>query len=244
MAENPVLKLRPFRVTEITWETAEIFTLELEPQDPADMVAFKPGQWVYLHLLEKDGTPWARAAYSIASSPEESRERLKLGIKLEGDFTKRASKLMPDDVVMIQGPFGVFVTPEGDGSLVLFAAGIGITPFRSMIRSLEAQGSRRPVILFYSNKTIEDAAYVEEFDALAKRTEWFTPVFTLTRGAPGDWEGETGRIDGTMFDRHAPSPEDATFLMCGPKEFMDGIRAMLEARGIDTRKRLKQELFG
>lgn len=244
MAENPVLKLRPFRITEITWETAEIFTLELEPQDPADMVSFKPGQWVYLHLLEKDGTSWARAAYSVASSPEESAERIKLGIKLEGDFTKRASKLMPDDIVSIQGPFGVFVTPPGDAPLVLFAAGIGVTPFRCMIRSLEAQGANRPMTLFYSNKAIEDAAYFEEFDALAKRAEWFHPVFTLTRGEPSDWPGERGRIDGAMFDRHVSSYEEAVFMMCGPKEFMDGIRSMLEERGVDTRKRLKQELFG
>ncbi|MCR4256216.1 MAG: FAD-dependent oxidoreductase, partial [Candidatus Uhrbacteria bacterium] len=231
-------------VTEIVWETAEIFTLELEPQNPADRVSFKPGQWAYLHLLEKDGTPWARAAYSLASAPEESKDRLKLGIKLEGDFTKRASKLMPDDVVSIQGPFGVFVVPPGDEPLVMFAAGIGITPLRSMIRSLDLQGTSRPVTLFYSNKTIEAAAYFEDFDALAKRADWFTPVFTLTRGAPSDWPAETGRIDGAMFDRHVSSFENAVFFMCGPKPFMDGIRRMLEERGIDTRKRLKQELFG
>ncbi len=242
--ENPVLKLRPFRVTEIVWETAEIFSLELEPQDPADMVSFKPGQWVYLHLLEKDGTPWARAAYSVASAPEESGEHLKLGIKLEGDFTKRASNLMPDDMVSIQGPFGVFVTPPGDEPLVMFAAGIGITPLRCMIRSLELQGVSRPVTLFYTNKTIEDAAYFEDLDALAERVDWFTPVFTLTRGAPSDWPGETGRIDDAMLDRHVSSIENAVFFMCGPKVFMDDIRRMLEERGVDTRKRLKQELFG
>jgi ferredoxin-NADP reductase len=244
MSENPVLKLRPFRVMEIVWETAETFTLELEPQDPADMVSFKPGQWVYLHLIESDGTPWARAAYSVASAPEESKERLKLGIKLEGDFTKRASKLMPDDVVSIQGPFGVFVTPPGGGPLVMFAAGIGITPLRCMIRSLELQGVSRPVTLFYTNKTIEDAAYFEDLDALAKRAKWFRPVFTLTRGTPNDWPGESGRIDGAMFDRYVASHDDASFLMCGPKEFMDGVRQVLEERGVDTRKRLKQELFG
>lgn len=236
--------MRPFRVTEITWETAEIFSLELEPENPSDMVAFAAGQWVYLHLLERDGSVWARAAYSIATSPEESLKRLKLGIKLEGDFTRRASKLMPDDRVLIQGPFGVFMIPEGGGPLAMFAAGIGITPLRSMLFSLEAQGMTRPVTLFYSARHVEYMAYFEEFEALAKRVQWFKPVFTLTRGLPPDWAYESGRIDGVMLDRHLSSLEDMTFLMCGPKEFMDGIRAMLDARGVDTRKRLKQELFG
>lgn len=244
--ENPVLKIRPFRVTEITWETAEIFSLHLEPKDPADMIAFQAGQWAYLHLFNQDGSPWARAAYSIASAPEESKERLKLGIKVEGDFTKRASKLMPDDTVALQGPFGVFTIPPGDGPLVLFAAGIGISPFRSMLRSLErsTQHPARSVTLFYSNKTIEDTAYFEDLDALAKRAEWFTPIFTLTQDRPDVWPGENGRIDGAMLNRYVSSLDGVTFMMCGPKPFMESIRLMLEEQGVDTRKRLKQELFG
>lgn len=242
--ENPVLKIRPFRVAEITWETAEVFTLHLEPTDSADMISFKAGQWIYLHLLNADGSMWARAAYSIISAPEKSASRLQLGIKPAGDFTKKASKLMPDDVVAIQGPFGVFVLPPGEGPLVIFAAGIGITPFRSMISSLDAQGAEREVILFYSNKTVEDIAYFEDFDALAKKVDWFKPVFTLTRGEPSAWPGERGRIDGEMLDRHLPSLDGYTFMVCGPKSFMETIKLMLEERGVDTRTRLKQELFG
>ncbi len=244
MAENPVLKIRPFRVAELTWETADTYTLHLEPQDPADMISFKAGQWVYLHLPNPDGTPWARAAYSIASGPEESTLRLRLGIKLAGDFTKRASKLMPDDVVGIQGPFGVFVLPPGEGPIAIFAAGIGITPFRSMIRSLEATGQTREVTVFYSNKTIEDTAYFEEFDALSKKASWFKPVFTLTLDQPNVWPGERGRINGDMLDKHVPVLDGYTFMACGPKSFMETMKLMLEERGVDTRARLKQELFG
>lgn len=249
--ENPVLKIRPFRVAEITWETADVFTLHLEPKDPADMISFKAGQWIYLHLLNEDGSTWARAAYSIASAPEESGMRLRLGMKLAGDFTKQASKLMPDDVVAIQGPFGVFVLPPGEESLVIFAAGIGITPFRSMISSCKAQSAslsgrqaERKVMLFYSNKTVEDIAYFEDFDALAKKSDWFKTVFTLTQGEPSAWPGERGRINGEMLDRHLPSLDGYTFMACGPKSFMETIKLMLEERGVDTRTRLKQELFG
>ncbi len=245
--ENPVLKIRPFRVAEITWETADVFTLHLEPTDPADMISFQAGQWVYLHLLNADGSMWARAAYSIVSAPEESASRLRLGIKVAGDFTKKASKLMPDDMVGVQGPFGVFVLPPGEEPLVIFAAGIGITPFRSMIMEIEGRKSKvakREVILFYSNKTVEDIAYFEELDALAKKSDWFKPVFTLTQDEPKVWPGERGRINGEMLDRHVSSLEGYTFMTCGPKPFMETIRFMLEERGVDTRTRLKQELFG
>ena len=244
MAENPVLKNRPFRVKELVWETATTFTLVLEPVDPADMFTFKPGQWVYLHLSNSDGTPWARAAYSIASAPEDSKDMIKLGIKVHGDFTKKAAQLMPDDVIGIQGPFGVYVLPEGDTPLVMFAGGIGITPLLCMIRSLVAQGSTRPVTLFYSNALVEDVAYFEEIEGLAKTHAWLKPVFILTRGSPNPWPGESRRLDGAMLDAHVPTLDGITFFMCGPKAFMDTVKLILEERGVDTRTRLKQELFG
>jgi ferredoxin-NADP reductase len=242
--ENPVLKIRPFRVAELVWETVTTFTLVLEPADPADMVTFKPGQWVYVHLSNPDGSPWARAAYSIASAPEESGTRIKLGIKVHGDFTKRAAQLMPDDVIGIQGPFGVYVLPEDGSPLVMFAGGIGITPLLCMIRSLVARGETRPVTLFYSNTVVEDIAYFEELESIAKDHPWLKNIFILTRGTPNPWPGESRRLDGAMLDAHVPSLEGAMFLMCGPKSFMDAVKLILEERGVDTRKRLKQELFG
>jgi ferredoxin-NADP reductase len=242
--ENPVLKIRPFRVNELVWETVNTFTLVLKPVDAADMITFKPGQWVYLHLSNPDGSPWARAAYSIASAPEESGDAIKLGIKVHGDFTKKAAQLMPDDVIGIQGPFGVYVLPENDAPLVMFAGGIGVTPLLCMIRSLVSRGIERPVTLFYSNALVEEIAYFEELDSLAKRAPWFKPVFILTRGAPNPWPGESRRLDGAMLDAHVPNLDGAQFLMCGPKEFMDSVKLMLEERGVDTRSRLKQELFG
>jgi ferredoxin-NADP reductase len=242
--ENPVLKIRPFRVKELIWETVTTFTLVLEPVDPADMITFKAGQWVYLHLTNADGTPWARAAYSIASAPEDSKDSLRFGIKVHGDFTKKASQLMPDDVIAIQGPFGVYVLPEGDSPLVMFAGGVGITPLLCMIRSLVSQNASRKVTLFYSNTVVEDIAYFEELDSLAKRASWFKPVFILTRGSPSVWPGESRRLDGAMLDTHVPTLEGAAFFMCGPKPFMDTVKLILEERGVDTRSRLKQELFG
>lgn len=244
MAINPVLVIRRFRVQEVKWETAEIFTLVLAPEDATDMPVFKPGQWVYLHLFNQDGTPWAKAAYSIALVPEECSGRVELGIKLHGDFTKRVSKLMPDDAVAIQGPFGVFVLPPGESPLVMFAGGIGITPLRSMIRSLASAGGSRPVTLFYSNKYAEESAYLEEFMALAAEAPWFRFIPILTQQAPTDWKGERGRLDLAMLERYSVIDSNATYLMCGPKPFMESVRGFLQEAGVDTKKQLKEELFG
>lgn len=244
MAINPVLIVRRFIVHEVKWETAETYTLVLAPEDAADMPVFKPGQWMYLHLFNPDGSPWAKAAYSIALAPEECSQRLELGIKLHGDFTKRASKLIPDDVVGIQGPFGVFVLPPGESPLVMFAGGIGVTPLRSMIRSLMLSGSTRPVTLFYSNKYAEESPYLEEFLMLAAKASWFRFIPILTQQAPSDWKGERGRLDMAMLQKHGVLDAGTTYLMCGPRPFMESVRGFLKEAGIDTKKQLKEELFG
>ena len=248
MAINPVLVILRFRVKEIKWETAEVYTLVLASEDLSDMFAFKAGQWAYLHLYDADHkTPWAKAAYSIGSAPSESQMQLEMCIKLKGEFTKRVSKLMPDDVVGVQGPFGVFVLPLGENPLVMFAGGIGITPLRSMIRELvkcKAQSVNRNVTLFYFNKYVEASPYLEEFMDLTESAPWFRFVPVLTQQVPTDWAGERGRIDVEMIRRYSAIDKEATYLMCGPRPFMEAIRAILKAEGIDAKKQLKEELFG
>ena len=59
---HQVLEMRSFEVKELVWETPEVFTLRLKPKSVEDALHFLPGQWVYLHVLNDDGTSWARAA--------------------------------------------------------------------------------------------------------------------------------------------------------------------------------------
>jgi ferredoxin-NADP reductase len=239
------LVIRPFRVRELKWETPDVYTLVLVPADNQPMFPFIAGQWVYLHLLKADGTSAGRAAFSVASAVQESKESFELGIKISGDFTKAASKLIPEDVVGVQGPFGVFTLREHASPLVIFAGGIGISPFRSMIRTLWHDRASTDVYLFYSSREIEDVAYWEELEQIAKTWPNFHPVFTLTtEDVPPAWKGEKGRISIDMIKKYLPDLSRGEFLTCGPTGFMDAVKAMLEAEGVDTKARLRKELFG
>jgi ferredoxin-NADP reductase len=241
---HPALVERPFVVKELKWETLDTFTLLLAPEDGQPSYEFIPGQWLYLHLLNEDGTSWARAAYSIASAPSKSKEVIELSIKLAGDFTKRASHLMPDDKVRIQGPFGVFCPPiQSDKPVVFFAGGIGITPFRSYVEECVIQGSKHPIVLVYSNRTIEEAPFMAEMQKLAEQ-QLLIPLLILTRDAPDDWTEPVGRLNETHIDKLAPVLETAIFYACGPDEFMATAKALLAAKGVDVKARYKQESFG
>lgn len=243
MANVPeVLRLRKFRVQEIVWETPEIYTLRLVPVEGESKLVFKAGQWVYLHLLNEDGTTW-KAAFSIATAPSDTCP-LELGVKIEKDFTKRASKLRIDDVVALQGPFGVFVLPnEVTTPIVFIAGGIGITPFRSMMREMVHQKMSAPMRLVYSNRYCEDSAYLEEFDDLERAYGPMTMLATLTGEKPPGWTGKTGRVDAAMLaPLLAETAATGQFFMCGPNPFMDSIRLILEQAGVD-KKRIHQERF-
>ena len=237
-----VLRMRRFRVQEIVWETPEIFTLRLVPCEGEPVLPFKAGQWVYLHLLNEDGTSW-KAAFSIATAPSDQGP-IELGVKIEKDFTKRASQLRIDEEVALQGPFGVFVLPAlVQAPMVFIAGGIGITPLRSMMREMVNQKWSIPMYLVYSNRYCEDAAYLDEMDDVERAYGRFKMVATLTGEHPPGWTGKTGRVDATML---APilteTAENGQFFMCGPNPFMDSIRGILEAAGVD-KKRIHQERF-
>lgn len=241
---NPVLLIRRFTVVEIKWETLDVFTLILAPERPEEMISFLPGQWVYLHFLKPDGTSEGRAAYSIASAPEESKDTLEFGVKVYGSFTKRLSRVMPGDVIGVQGPFGVFTVRTDRSPQVYFAAGIGITPFRSMIRSLWLQGATTDVHLIYTNKSIESLSYFTELQHLVEDWPSFRATFTLTQEFPRVWPGERGRINRDMLVRCLPDKTDGDYLACGSTEFMQLVRSLLEERGVDVKKQFRTESFG
>ena len=240
----PLPILRPFRVITNLSLATDTYALILEPADNELLFPFVAGQWVMVHLLNDDGTPWGKAAFSLANAPSEADGKLELAIKVYGDFTKRAQGLKPGDIVKIQGPYGVFTLRPGTDPLILFSAGIGVTPFRSMIREILATGDTRPVTLFYTNRTRQATAYETELRELAASHPSFKNVFILTGAdVPSDWDGERGRLNEEMLVRHVGTFDGKEYAMCGPRGFMDMIKEALAKHGVDVKVKVRKELF-
>lgn len=240
-AEPPVI--RQFRVAAQRDIADGIFELELVPTDGQPVFDYLPGQFVMLQLLNPDGTVWAKSAYSLAGAPHESRGSILLAIKIRGDFTQRIRGLKPGDALNVQGPFGRFTAPPGDAPLVLLAGGIGITPFRSLLRHLLEGGSRRPVTLIYSCRTLQVMPYFDELRELADRHPGFRCVITFTGYAPDGWAGETGRIGQKLIAKHVPEPRSAEFMVCGTQDFVKDMYDSLAKLGVDVTLRLHKEIF-
>ncbi|MFZ2804624.1 MAG: FAD-dependent oxidoreductase [Patescibacteria group bacterium] len=234
---------RPFTVISNTSLCNGCFSLLLAPSDGEPLFNFLAGQWVMTHLLNEDGTPWGKAAFSIANAPSEADGKIELAIKIYGDFTKKASQLKVGETVKLQGPYGVFTLRPGTEPLILFAAGIGIAPLRSMLREIIATHDPRPVTLFYTNRERNAIAYESEFREFATAHPSFRAVFTLTGAHPSDWQDEVGRLNEAMLAKNIMDFAHAEYAMCGTREFMDTIKAMLEAKGVDVKTKVRKELF-
>jgi ferredoxin-NADP reductase len=130
-------------------------------------LAFKPGQYMELTLEHPEqDSRGIRRYLTIASSPTE--RQIRLGIKFYNNpssFKKFLMLTSPGKKIVASQLAGDFTLPrDKNKKLVFIAGGIGITPFRSMIKYLLDTNEKRSIVLFYLNKTRDDFAYKDIFD--------------------------------------------------------------------------------
>jgi ferredoxin-NADP reductase len=129
---------------------------------------------------------------------------------------------------------------------VFLAGGIGITPFLSML-SYAAVNKLHPTIsLFYANRYLEDAAFMDTLRELESSTEnfQFVPTFTRADNAHGRWKGETGRISPEMLSRHVANLQASICYIAGPPTMVSAARLSLSAAGVDEDDIRAEEFAG
>lgn len=108
--------------------------------------------------------------FTISSAPHE--DVLRLTIKASGDFTRHLfNNLKAGMDAVIDGAYGMFDYRTGGGKQVWVAGGIGVTPFLSFIRDFETASLDRDVDLYYTVRHREEAVFVDEIEAAAKKHE-------------------------------------------------------------------------
>lgn len=243
MATPSVLLIRKARVSRINHVTPELFTLTCVLEHPQDFT-YQAGQWVYVHLLNEAGESIARGAFSIASAPAEDRMEIEFGIKVYGRLTTTFSEMQPGDVIGVQGPFGVFTLPKEPAPLVFLAGGVGITPFRSMVRQALATPSAEPIVLIWMEKMWEDLMFHHEFEAWQRVSGGrFRYYPALTRDVHPDWTGYRGHLSEAMFDELSVDWTRAHAYVCGPNRFIDEAKRFLGERGVLGHPRLHEERY-
>jgi ferredoxin-NADP reductase/Na+-translocating ferredoxin:NAD+ oxidoreductase RnfD subunit len=203
---------------------------------PSQKIAYAPGQYMEWTLGHDDpDSRGNRRFFTLASSPTE--RDLRLGVKFYKDSSsyKRAMGAMDGNVQIvasqIAGDFTLLADPKQ--KCVFIAGGIGVTPFRSMIKYLLDTHQRRSIIQFYSNKTFGDIAYKDVFDKAEKELGIRT-IYTVSdrRGLPPNWVGLLGRLQPAWILRYVPDYQERIFYLSGPNEMVDSFKSALHQLGI------------
>ena len=189
--------------------------------------------------------PWGPVRlFSLSSSPSELGF-ISITSKMTGSPYKEAlNHLKEGDRAVVAGPFGDLIYDASRPALFL-AGGIGVTPFRGMLRYAVDTGARQPVILLYSARVPEEFAFRKELDALAQRRETIRIYYTVTRPQDSDsaWTGRTGRIDEAWIREMSQGLEDPKIYVVGLPEMVEDSLLLLRDKMKVAEEDLEYEFF-
>lgn len=216
-----------------------VFQLQKRP-------AFVPGQYMEWTLSHpQTDNRGNRRYFTLASSPTE--DILRIGVKFHrpsSSYKKAMAKMNGQTQIIASQRAGDFVLPKNPVQKIVFiAGGIGITPYRSMIKYLIDTQQRRDLVLFYSNKTASEIVYKDIFNQAQKELGIKT-VYTLTdtTNIPVDWSSKIGRIDAKMIQEAVPDYQERLFYISGPNSLVVGFKETLKSLGI-TEGKIKTDFF-
>jgi Na+-transporting NADH:ubiquinone oxidoreductase subunit F len=202
-------------------------------------------QWRFVSKVDES----VSRAYSMANYPEE-KGIIMLNVRIAsppprgpeaippGKMSSYIFGLKPGDEVTISGPFGEFFAKDTDAEMVYIGGGAGMAPMRSHIFDLFRRvHTKRKVSFWYGARSLREAFYVKDFDAIAAENENFEWHLALSEPLPEDnWTGMTGFIHQVLYDNYLkdhPNPEDIEYYICGPPLMLKACFDMLDGLGVE-----------
>lgn len=243
------VQFHKLKVRDLRRETADTVSISFElSEKEREAFRFKQGQHLTLKV-EINGEE-VRRSYSICTGAHENDLRVAVKKVDGGVFSTWANEhLKVGDWMEVMAPQGHFFTelhPDNKKTYVAFAAGSGITPVMSILRSTLAQEPRSRFILFYGNRSFDSIIFREQLEELKNlHPDRLSIHHVLSRESLGS-ELFKGRIDAAKCMRFgkvffAPQEVDAYFL-CGPEEMVFAVKDALAELGANP-KSVHFELF-
>jgi ferredoxin-NADP reductase len=219
---------------------------------------YKAGQYAVVDLGTKEDPEGPVRSFTIASSPSEEEFLLISTRVRDTPFKKKLANLDLGTQVKFTAPLGKFTLPEDDNSsrsAVFLSGGIGVTPFRSMIKYATDKKSPIKIIMYDSNRNEENILYRKEFDECMKTNKNLKIVYTITSEGQGgasslnaaadDWKGESGHINKAMVTKYLTGDalDNSIFYICGPPGMLRAMQMLLQDDLLIPMGRIKIEEF-
>ena len=226
---------------------------------------YKAGQFAFFPLDNvNDDSRGPVRHFSLASSPTEDAIRISTRIR-DTPYKQRLSTIQEGEEVKVSKPRGSFMLHNDYSKPAIFlSGGIGVTPFRGMIKYAIDRQLPIKITMFDSNRNLQNILYKYEFDKWASQNQKFKIVYALTEEeekgrnqdrtphisssaieTKGNGNGEHGRIDRKMIERHVSKEEisNAIFYICGPPGMLKAMQQLLEKELQIPKGRIKLEEF-
>lgn len=230
-------------------ETEDSVSIEFEiPEELKETFRFTQGQNLTLKKVLHGQE--LRRNYSICTSPFDNRLKVAVKKVAGGAFSVWANEnLKADDVLEVLPPTGKFNTPlhpEQKKAYVAFAAGSGITPILSIIKTTLLTEPQSTFTLVYGNRSKATILFKEELESLKDKFIDRFRVYHILSREKTDAPINHGRIDteklALLFDKVIDLKHCDEFFLCGPEEMIFCIRGYLAGRGVAEDK-IHFELF-
>ena len=221
----------PLKLIKKEFETEKVCSFYFEAPKNHTLFQYKTAQFLTFRFKIK-GVEYVRS-YSIASSPF-LQEPLRTSVgRVEGGVVSNymLSELKVGDIIESQAPLGEFFTLPKDlieRDYILFAAGIGITPLFSILKTALFSGISRKVNLFFSIRTLDDFIYKKELEDLQNKFKKQLKIqFIISQ--------KEGRLNSEKIKAYLESLDlkQSAFYLCGPADYMDILSKELIVLGVN-----------
>ncbi|WP_338891990.1 benzoate 1,2-dioxygenase electron transfer component BenC [Rhodococcus sovatensis] len=203
-------------------------TVRLAVEAPAGgTLAFLPGQYVNITVPGSEET--RSYSFSCVSGSDELEFLMKL---TPGGLmsTYLSDTAAVGDKISFTGPHGSFFLREAQRPALLLAGGTGLAPILSILRTLAAESSTRPVHLVYGSSTDDDVVQLDELADLAGTLDSFTWDHCVSD--PSTTAANKGYVTALLTDAHLNGGDVAVYL-CGPPPMVEAVRTHFTEAGIE-----------
>jgi ferredoxin-NADP reductase len=216
------------------WFDANDATYQFRAGQHADFAFFQTSPD---HELDNSRT------FSLANSPVD--RQIMIALRIRETAFKAALKAAPlGTKFKVSRPRGSFTLhKDAKRPAVFLAGGIGIMPMRSILHWAAQERLPHKLYLFYSNRHLEDAAFLEELEDLATQNPCFRFIPTLTGVESAAWHYERGPIDHSLLARYLGGLSGPVYYAAGPSGMVAAMESLLHGSGVSNDD-IKTEEFG
>lgn len=235
------LKFYPLKVKDVRAETADCVSVSLEvPADLSEQFRFAPGQYLTFRRHFNDAE--VRRSYSICVSPADRELRVAIKKVDEGKFSTYAhGELKAGDTLDVMPPMGKFTPRKTDTAhkeYLAFAAGSGITPIMSIMKTVLENEPDSSFTLVYGNRTRNSIIFREAIEALKNKYMLRLRLYHVLSREYMDIPLFSGRITAEKCEEFCKTLIDVSSVdeafICGPEDMILAVRKKLVDLGMPS----------